>query len=161
MTQQRRRSGGGLGGTIMAIALIVIAVYLLTNIVSGLWWLLGLIAPILFIATLFIDKSVISNYVQWIFNMVRTKPLNGILAGIGTMVAHPIVIAYLFSKAMLGRKLKQKVEERDGKYVEYEEVEEKVEEEDFLELPEIEKVTPTPTAGKSTKSNNEYDDLFG
>jgi hypothetical protein len=78
----------------------------------------------------------------------------GILAVLLTIVGWHVVSGFLFVKAIAKRGIKKAMknmeEEQQGKYVDYE----VVEEDDFLELPE------SNPQKKTSHRNNEYDDLF-
>ena len=145
---------------IIALIVLFYAAKIAFNII---YW----IAPILLIATLFIDHKVFINYGKWIVNLFKSNPLYGIGAGVLTAVAYPVVSIALFLKALLNKKIKevksQFEEKREGEYVEYEEVpsepiakQRPQRTEERIELPPIkEKIKQT----KSSK--NEYEDLFG
>lgn len=134
---------------LLTLALILVGIYYL---IKGAYFVLGIIAPVLIILSLILDYQTVWHYIKNIINMLKQNPVMGILAVLLNIVAFPFVAGYLFAKVLMKRSLKKYVEEKQNpKYTEYEEV---VEEEDFLILPDVEKV------GKKRKKDNEYDDLF-
>lgn len=140
---------GGLGA-LLTFAIIMIGIYYL---IKGAYYILGIIAPILLIATLIIDHKVVTNYLKFLFNSLKLRPLMGLIYILLTIVGAPFVSGYLFIKAWMTRSLNKYVDEqtRENTYTEYEEV---VEEEEFLILPEVEEPQQVE------RKNNDYEDLF-
>jgi hypothetical protein len=95
------------------------------------------VAPILIIATAIINYKVIVNYASAIGKSFKRNPFLGVAAGALSIFFYPIVTAFLFVQALMGRKLEkmQQAETRaqDGEYIDYEEVKHEVEPEDLLE----------------------------
>ena len=80
----------------------------------------------------------------------------GILAVLLVVFGYPIVSGYLFFKALGKRTIKkayERVEKDKNIFTDYEEV---VEDDNFLELPPLNKRLEAPIQSKS----NEYDDIF-
>jgi len=146
---------------IIGVAVILGIMYLLFLTVKGVWAILSLIAPILFIATLFINRHVAIDYGKMLLNKIKTDTPRGLIYTLLSVLGFPVVSGFLFIKAMSLRKIDQmrggdgRPKRKEDKYDDYEEVAD--DDEDFLELPELEKQTATPS---SKKSNNEYEDLF-
>ncbi len=144
-------------GSILTFAIILFGIYYL---IKGAYFVLGIIAPVLLIATLVIDHKVVTGYLKTLYELLKKNPIMGILAILMTVIGSPFVAGYLFAKALMKRSLKKFVEERGGAipnsrqegFSDYEEVVEV--EEDFLILPDVE----APKAIK--KDKNDYDDLF-
>lgn len=146
----------GTVGSILTFVLILVGIYYL---IKGAFFVLGIIAPILLIATLIMDHTVVTDYIKMLFTLVKKNPVMGTLAILMTIIGSPFVAGFLFAKVLMKRSLKKFVEQRGGninptknEYSEYEEIVEN--DEDFLVLPEIEK----PKAIK--KEKNDYEDLF-
>ena len=165
MANQQRSSNplGNFQYILMGIVALVVLFYaakLAFNIIY-------LIAPILLIATLFIDYKVFINYGKWILNLFKSNPLYGIGAGVLTAVAYPVVSIALFLKALLNKKIKevksQFEEKKEGEYVEYEELpSEPVAKQKPQKIEERIELPPIKEKIKQTKSSkNEYEDLFG
>ena len=156
MTTRREFQIGGsnnpLGG-IGAIIILVLFFVALYFIAKGVFTILSWIAPVLLILTLIIDYKVVLDYGKWIGKLFKNNILTGILAVLLTVIGFPIAAGFLFFRAMVRRKLKSMghdlEEESRPEFTEYEEV---VEEEDFLELPPIEK--------PPQEADSDYDDLF-
>ncbi len=156
MANNQRNAPKGFGGGILGIVMILGTVMLLWFLFKSVYSILYFIAPVLFIATLFMKRSVFVDYAKFIGKTFQENAGKGLLYGIGTFVGFPVVLAYLFVKALTMYQFEKKFgKKEEPKFAEYEEVEEQeVDDEDFLELPEIEKAEPIK------KSNNEYDDLL-
>ena len=155
-------------GNLKYIAFGIIALIVLFYAAKLAFNIIYFIAPILLIATLFIDYKVFINYGKWILNLFKANPLYGIGAGVLTAVAYPVVSIALFLKALLNKKIAevkgQFETKKQEEYVEYE------------ELPSEPKARKQPTPKKETRvelppikerqkevrtNRNEYDDLFG
>ena len=155
MANNQRKAPKGIGGSIVGIVMILGAAMVAWFVFQGLYKILYFIAPVLFIATLFMKRSVFVDFVKFIGQTFKENPGKGLLYGVGTFLGFPLVLAYLFVKALTMYQFEKRFGKKEPTFAEYEEVEEqKVEEEDFLDLPEIEKVEPIK------ESNNEYEDLL-
>jgi predicted membrane protein len=156
MTTQREFQIGGpnnpLGG-IGALVVLILFFVALFFIAKGIFTILSWVAPVLLILTLIIDYKVVLDYGKWIGKLLKNNILVGILAILLTIIGFPVAAGFLFFRAMVRRKLKSMGHDLDTEskqeYTEYEEV---VEEEDFLELPPIEK--------PPHEADSDYDDLF-
>lgn len=137
----------------------IISLIVLVAILAGLYFvtkslfvLLAWVAPVLLIITLFLDHKVILNFGKGIVTSFQTNWPMGLLKVAACFFAFPLVSAYLFSKALLNRKVEKIKEEIDirenGELVDYEELED----DDFLEL-KVPQTTKKP-------QNSEYEDLF-
>jgi len=145
---QRRQQGGSFN-LVVGLVMLVAAIFALKFLVSSIWYVLGLLAPVLLIITL---------YVKGMMNRLKNDTLMGVAQVAGTFFLFPFVSAYLFGKAMLIRKVDkikaEKEAERDGEFAEYEELDD----DDVLDLKDVEEVVQTRES--SAKPNNKYDDLF-
>ncbi len=176
MARQNNRSGGGFISIIMMIAVLVGLFYL----TKGLWWILGLIGPILFIVAFFLNRSVVTGWFKSIFSNFKASPMMSVGKALLTFFAFPLVGGYLFSKAVVKNKVAevsgQMKKAQQPEYTEYEDITdadaEVVAEDDFLDISEIEqqledltvKETKPPTNTPKTKQakpdSNKYDNLF-
>ena len=140
----------GITGVLILIGFLV-AMYF---IVKYTLLALTVVAPLMLIATLIIDRSVVFNYVKWIGSTLKSNPLLGIGAILFTIFGYTLVFPFLFGKALLKKKFKQAQRqyenERQGELVDFEEIESKPSREKPLELPQLKK------QGKG----GEYDQLF-
>jgi len=155
--------GGGkgaspLGGFGPIIALVLFFV-MLFFVAKGVFWLLSWVAPILLLATIVIDYKVIVDYGKFLLKLLKENPIVGIIGAILTVVGFPVVSGFLFLKAIARKSIKAKMgqfkQEKEEEFVEFEEV---VDEEDFLELPEMQKASRSKPKGDP--ASNEYEDLF-
>ncbi len=149
----RKTSGfrvDGITGVLILVAFLV-AMYF---IVKGMLIVLAIAAPLMLIATLIIDRSVVINYIKWIGSTLKSNPLLGVGAILFTIFGYMLVFPFLFGKALLKKKFnqaKQQYETRtQGELVDFEEIESKPSREKPLELPQLKK------QGKG----GEYDQLF-
>ena len=129
-----------------------------------------IVAPVLFLAALWLDHKGVVSFGKWVLGLVQKNPLVGIGAILIGVIAYPVVALFLFGKALVKRKVKQvtqQFEERTSggmgnrntgteEFTEYEEVDfEDLEvKEPKLELPPLQK------RQKNTSKNNEYDSFF-
>ncbi|MBI1225817.1 MAG: hypothetical protein GC192_11320 [Bacteroidetes bacterium] len=149
----RKTSGfrfDGITGVLILVAFLV-AMYF---IVKGMLIVLAIAAPLMLIATLIIDRSVVINYVKWIGSTLKSNPLLGVGAILFTIFGYMFVFPFLFGKAILKKKFKdakQQYENRtQGELVDFEEIESKPSREKPLDLPKI----------KQPAKKGEYDQLF-
>jgi len=158
---QRRQQGGSFN-LVVGVVMLVVSVMVLWFLFKSVLTILGWLAPILLIITLIINRGVVFDYVQGMMNRLKNDTLMGVAQVAGTFFLFPFVVAFLFGKALLLRKVgkvrSQMEKEREGEFAEYEELEE----DDVLDLKDVENVTQvrTPSSKPSSNPNNKYDDLF-
>lgn len=136
---------------------LIIFLFIGYFLVSGLFKVLSIVAPFLLIGAAILDYTVITDYVKFIFKLLKENPLFGLIAILLTLIGYNAVFGFLFFKALMRRNAKKivsKVKEQTEKYTDYEEVDEK---EDFLDLPPIQKSKPVE---KNKENGGKYDDLF-
>jgi len=139
---------------------VVLGLLVFVLILVGLFWiarifftLLYYASPFLLLATLFLDRKVILNYIQWLSGLVKRNALLGILAIVLSLVGFPVVSGYLFVRALLNwrlRKMEKEVESRQrGEYVDFEE----------LQSPDELDLDP-PSRAERRRDEDERDRLF-
>ena len=147
---------GGIAGLLSLAVFMMVAFFLF----KGIFWILNLVAPVLFIATLIMDYTVVTDFVKFLGKLVKDNPLFGILAIVVSLLAYPFTAGFLFFKMMMRRAIKKVQQPRqetyasgdpvndvdDEGYADYEEIE-------TLELPEVE-------VQKPKGRNNDYDQMF-
>ncbi len=156
--------------TIVGVVAIVAVIWLIFQVISGLYSLLWYIGPILLIATFIMNKSVIFNYVKWIGKLFKTSPVAGAGAGILSFFGFPFVSAFLFGKAFLLKKLNvdsSGQSKKNEEFTEFEEVEsETIENLDLEELEEFEEFEELETLEKpeadldQLRDSNDYESFF-
>ncbi len=154
--QERRNFDTNPFGSIFGILALVLFFVALFFIAQGIFKILAFLAPILLVATIFIDYTVILSYGKWLLNLLRKDLLLGIGGVLLTVFGFPVIAGFLFGKALLYKKLKKMnrefERENEPEFAEYEEIEDETPPE--LELPPLEKKE------KSKKSGNDYEKLF-
>jgi hypothetical protein len=158
MTIYKEFRVGGQGGgpfsgitALLGLAIFFVALYF---IAKGLFTFLAWASPVLLIGAAILDYTVLIDFGKFLIKLVKDNPVMGIITLVLSVMGYPILFGYLFFKALMRRQLNKIVKEakKEPTYSEYEDVTE-VEDEDFLELPQMEKP-------KATKSGSEYDELF-
>lgn len=161
MTERKYSSPFNSLTSVIILALFFIGLF---YIARAAFWILSMIAPVLIIATLIIDHTVITNYGKWIISLLKKNPLMGIGAILLTIFGLPVVSGFLFAKALVKKKFKKVREQmeqqanggtRSGEFIEFEDVEFEEEPPVMLELPELKK-----RKEPIRQQRNEYDDLF-
>jgi len=153
------QKGGSPFGSFGAVIGLILFFVMLFFLAKGIFYILSFVAPILFIATLFIDHNVVLDYGKFILKLLKDNVIVGILGVLLTLIGFPIVSGFLFFKALARRTINKKLDEmgmgrpKEEEYSDYEEVEEEI---DFLELPKVEHVKASP----KSSDTNEYEDLF-
>ena len=112
MTQPSFRSGNAIIGLLSSVFFIVLAFYAL----KGLFWVLAYLSPVLLIATLIMDSSVVTDYLKTLWNLLKTTPFFGILCCGLSVFALPVIVFYLFGKMMLKRQTKKFQERFEARY---------------------------------------------
>lgn len=157
MFQGRQNQGfsirmNGIIGFLFMIGVIVLIFF----IAKGIFKLLYFAAPVLFLLALIINYRTVVGFFRWLFGLFRKSILTGIIAVLLTIIGYPLVSGILFGKAILDRKVRKLQQahqaQQEGELVDYEEVI-KPRREEPLDLPPMEKPTPTP-------KDNPYKDLF-
>ncbi len=135
----------------------------------GLLFLLGLfyvarfiftilyyLSPIMIVAALIVDYKTVVGYGQWLVAQVKRNPLIGIGAILLTVLAFPLVSLFLLGKALFKKKVREVEQEaqqqRQGEYIEYEELDSEAI--DLDRLQERRREEPEP------RRRSNYDDFF-
>ncbi len=150
--------------SILILVGIFVGLYFLA---TGIFKILTWLTPVLLIATLIIDHRVVVNFGKWLVNTLRTNFILGLGAVLLMIFGYPIIAGYLFTKALVSRKLKQvkaDFEQRtQPQYAEYEEVEPtNTPYEDLSDEKPLDLNAPRPPRPKEKPSGSEteYDQLF-
>ncbi len=113
----------------LIIGLVILAAvfYGIFKLAQFIFSLLYYLAPVLLIATLILDISVVKDYVKGLANLTKRSAPLGIGAIVLSLVFIPVPIAYLFLKALMKRQVKKHVETqrriKEGDLVDFEELE--------------------------------------
>ena len=106
-------------------------------IISGLWKLLSVSAPFLFLASFLLDKNVPINFFKWLGKQYKINVVGGIFITLMCGIAFPFVFAFLFARSLvnyrLGKSRKAPKQDIEGDYIDFEELE------DPIELPRLNK----------------------
>jgi len=153
--------------SIVGILAIIAVIWLIFQVISGLYSLLWYIGPILLIATFIMNKTVIFNYLKWIAKLFKSSPIAGIGAGFLSFIGFPFISAFLFGKAFLLKKLNVAggpAAKKEEEFVEFEELESETLEE--LDLDDVESFDnfeplerPEPRMN-DIKDSNDYESYF-
>ncbi len=158
MTQRQRTSRSPFAGVIAIVGLIAV-IYVLLNVVKIGWWILGVVAPILFLISLFLNKSVAVDFGKMLVRTLKTDLPRGILYSAGTFFLYPLVMTFIFFKAYMSSKVRKTVNDKraeakqEREFTKYEEVVE--DEDDFLDLPDLDVEPP-----KEKLKDTGYENLF-
>ena len=149
-------------GTIVAVVVAAIALYLIFRLFIFVFKLLWVVAPLLIVVAFFIDRRPIIKYVQWMKRLYTRNWVNGLVATILSVALLPFLSLYFIGTAFLSKKVKQKMtqldEQRNGKWTDYEDVTPEPESMDitYEELPPA----PEPEPRQRRRDDNQYDELF-
>lgn len=112
-------------------ALLVFFAFLYVGVYIAKWFLyfLGFIAPALLIAAAFLNFSTLKNFVQYLWRLIRSKPLFGLALTVLAVIGFPVTAAILFLRARsqyLKRKNHRDAMTADGsEYIDYEIIDER------------------------------------
>jgi len=145
-------------GLIVSIGIAVLVLVALFMIARFIFTILMYAAPILLVAALIIDYKTVVNYGKWLIALTKKQTVMGIIAIVLTVVGFPVVAAFLFGKALITNRVKEKNETTQqqeqqaqiGEYIDYEEVEE-----EKIDLSQFER-----RKDKQPRDGNEYERLF-
>lgn len=87
--------------------MIYATVYVLANFTDIVFFGVLLMTTAALIATLVIDRSVITGYLAYMWRMIKRTPIFGLLFTVITVIGLPIVSLVLLAQALLTRKVKQ------------------------------------------------------
>ena len=123
-----RSQGGNPIGNWVGIIMIAVVLIGLFIVGRAIFNMLYFIAPVLLIATLIIDYKVVLSFIKQLGALFAKNPLHGIGASALTFFFYPVVFVVLLFRAFTGKKLRQfresREEERQGDFVDYEELDE-------------------------------------
>jgi len=152
----RRQGSNPFVGVIILLFLLAM-IWVAISAVRGIFMILSWLALPLFIIALVLNYEVVIDYFKWLWRMLRTDTLKGVVYTGLSIIAYPVVTAYLAFKASSNNRWtnpKAQGNKSKGEYIEYNEVE-ITDEEDFLELPEVEEVRRSKEG-----DDKKYDDMF-
>ncbi|WP_421797160.1 hypothetical protein [Haliscomenobacter sp.] len=112
---------------IIGVAVIVIFMVGLFMLARFVFRILAFLSPIMLIAALIIDYTVVTDYLKWVRNTFRRDAIAGVIIGILSVIGFPVLSGYFLARALLKKQVKKAKAEyerrRDGDLVEYEELE--------------------------------------
>lgn len=112
---------------IIGVAVIVIFMVGLFMLARFVFRILAFLSPIMLIAALVIDYTVVTDYFKWVRNTFRRDAIAGVIIGILSVIGFPVLSGYFLARALLKKQVKKAKAEyerrRDGDLVEYEELE--------------------------------------
>jgi hypothetical protein len=143
--------------SLISLVVLVGVMVLLFFVVTGFFKLLYFVAPILLVVTLVINYKVVAEYVVSLFETFKTDVLMGMVKVAFTFLCYPLVIGWLFAKALLYRKVTKlqqemqshmgKLEQNQEQFIDFEEIsskkaDEKAEKPKIIELPKPREIDP-------------------
>lgn len=106
-------------------------------LISGLWKLLSVLAPFLFLVSFLLDKNVPINFFKWLGKQYKINLAGGLFITLLCGIGFPFVFAFLFARSLmnyrLGKTKRASKQDVEGDYIEFEELE------DPIELPRLNK----------------------
>lgn len=126
-----RNRGGGSFGLIIGVVLLFFFFSTLFYSAKFIYGILSAIAPLLIIATIFINFGVIKDYINMVLAKLKDNIGIGLIYAIGSFVLFPLLAGFLFYKAISEDKTEKKMrkefrKKNKGKqddYIPFEEVE--------------------------------------
>lgn len=102
------------GNGLFGIVFLVLILFALFFIVKGIFKILTIVSPILFIAALIINYRTVVNYAKFVLSLLQRSPLTGILAIILSIIGFPVLSGVLLGKAILDRKVRRFRDQREN-----------------------------------------------
>lgn len=148
-------------GAILVAIMVLLGLFFLAKLAFKI---LFFASPLLIIGAAIIDYTVITDFVKWVFKMLKENPLMGIAAIMLTIFGFPVIAGFLFGKAYLRKKVRKMASKYDvetkGEIVDYEEVQDVEEDFERLELPPKRKAEPIREKRAEENSSDDYEQLF-
>jgi predicted membrane protein len=170
--QFRTSSNLGGGGSNPFNSLISLLMFggvllLLIFLIKGFFSLLYLAAPFLLVITLIINYRVVRDYAAGIVTTLQSDILMGMVKVAFTVLCYPLVIGWLFAKALIYRKVntlqqdfQKKMKQQDQTQdVDYEEISSEELKKTDEKSPQKPIIIQLPKPKEKDKSNP-YDDIF-
>jgi predicted membrane protein len=161
--------GGGSNPFNSLISLLIFGgvLFLLYFLVSGFFKLLYVAAPVLLVVTLIINYRVVRDYAASIVTTMQSDILMGMVKVLFTVLCYPLVIGWLFAKALIYRKVstlqqdfQKKMTQSDlTQDVDYEEISSEELGKTDEKPPQKPIIIQLPKPKEKDKSNP-YDDIF-
>lgn len=148
------------------ILLLVFGLWVLGSIFSIVYTIMKWASPFLLIGAAITDYTVITDYVKWVFKMLKENPIMGIGAIFLTIFGFPVIAGFLFGKAWVRNKVSNMAAEYEnetqGELVDYEEVEDVTDVEEEFESLELPERQPEPIRQQRNNTTDEadYEQLF-
>ena len=120
----------------LGVILVMGVVLLLFVILKNLYKLFFILAPVFLILTLFLDYRVIAKFSILLYNLLRHKPVLGIIALIFTFIGLPFIAAAMFFNAFMNHRNKVREKSKYSKYIELESSKNEFEKENKIKKPE-------------------------
>jgi len=143
--------------SIFSIIMIILVMLGLFFIARFIFTILMYLSPVMLVAALILDYKVVTGYGQWIYGLLKKNPIMGVGSILLTVIGFPVVSLFLLGKALFRKRVRDAQEEatrqREGRYIEYEEVDSEP-----LELPRLEKEEQQKEEKKD--KGQDYDHLF-
>jgi predicted membrane protein len=158
-------SGGGSNpfNSLMSLLMFAGVLLLLYFVVTGFFSLLYMVAPFLLVATLVINYKVVRDYMASLATSLKSDLLVGIVKIAFTILCYPLVIGWLFAKALIYRKvgsLQQDFQKKMNQQEQTQDVDyEEISSEKGTEKPQEPLIIQLPKPKEKDKSNP-YDDIF-
>lgn len=147
---------GGITG-LLSLAVFVMVAYFLFK---GLFWILNLAAPVLLIATLVMDYTVVTDFVKFLIKLLKDNPIFGVIAILLSLIAYPFTAGFLFFRAMMRRTINKMQQPKQETFANGENVND-VDDDGFADYEEIETLElPRVEIEKAKSRNNDYDQMF-
>lgn len=147
---------GGIAGLLMLAAFMMVVFFLF----KGIFWILSWAAPVLLLATLIIDYTVVTDFLKFLAKLLKDNPLFGVIAIVLSLVAYPFTAGFLFFRAMMRRAINKVQQPRAETNATGETVND-MDEEGFADYEEIESLDlPEVEIEKPEVRNNDYDQMF-
>lgn len=112
-------------GFFIFFAILYVGIY----IAKWFLYFLGIIAPVLLIASAFLNFATLKNFVLYLWNLIRRQPLIGILLTILAVIGFPVTAAILFLRArsqyLKRRRYRDHMTSDGSEYIDYEIVEDR------------------------------------
>ncbi len=174
--QFRTNSNVGGGGSnpfnsLMSLLIFGGVLLLLFFLVKSFFTLLYWVAPALLVVTLIINYRVVRDYAASIVTTMQSDILMGMVKVLFTVLCYPLVIGWLFAKALIYRKVSSLQQDFQQKMGQADMTENATQDVDYeeIKIDDVEKTTENPPQKpliiqlpkpKEKDKSNPYNDIF-
>lgn len=149
MIVYKNSSGGGFFSALLGFLFLVAFLVGLFYMASLVFKLLYFLGPLILIAVLIIDRTVLFEYLRWLRTLFKQRILQGILVSVLSVLGYPMLSTFLLLRAVMRKKVRSIQEDFARKAAG-----------DLADFEELETRKPSTTPQRTQLPNKQDDDYI-